>query len=161
MVNGGVQDHDSLKREIEHLRNHPLSFLGRDRPNGGLVDWLKARIASRLDSIKLANLLRTRCIDLQGHEKAWLQVLAGYAFSEKDSVERYAALSWIRGDPLESEEAAALGLSARDNDGAVDASAAEINEMGLRRLRGLCALSSYYRPFLFCFKNLDIWQRRI
>ena len=157
MVKGGVKDHDSLKREIEHLRNHPLSFLGRDRPNRGLVDWLKTRIASRLDSIKLANLLRTRGIDLQGRERAWLQVLAGYAFSEKDSIERYAALSWIRGDPLESEEAAALALNAADNDGTVDTTASEINAMSLRRLHGLCALSSYYRPFLFCFDQTEVY----
>jgi hypothetical protein len=157
MVNGGVKDHVSLEREIEHLRNHPLSFLGRDRPNGGLVDWLKARITSRLDAIKLANLLKTRGVDLQGREKAWLQVLAGYAFSEKDSVERFAALSWIRGDPLESEEAAALGLSAGDNDGAVDATALAINAMSLRRLHGLCALSSYTRPFLFCFDQTEVY----
>ncbi len=157
MLKGGVKDHDRLKREIEHLRNHPLSFLGRDRPNRGLIDWLKARIASRSDSIKLANLLKTRRIDLHGREKAWLQVLAGYAFSERDSVERYAALSWIRGDPLESEEAATLGLSAGDNDGGVDTTVSQINEMSLRRLHGLCALSSYYRPFLFCFDQTEVY----
>ncbi len=157
MVKGGVNDHDRLKREIEHLRSHPLSFLGRDRSNSGLVDWLKARIASRSDSIKLANLLNTRRIYLQGREKAWLQVLAGYAFSENDSVQRYAALSWIRGDPLESEDAATLGLSAGDNDGAVDTTASVINQMSLRRLHGLCALSSYHRPFLFCFDQTEVY----
>jgi hypothetical protein len=157
MVKGGVKDHDRLKQEIEHLRKHPLRFLSRNRPNRILVDWLKARIASRTDSIRLANLLKTRHIDLQGREKAWLQVLTGYVFSEKDSVERYAALSWIRGDPLEGEEADALGLSAGDNDGAVDATASQINEMSLRRLRGLCALSSYYRPLLFCFDQTEVY----
>lgn len=157
MLKGGVKDHDRLKREIEHLRNHPLSFLGRDRPNRGLIDWLKASIASRSDSIKLANLLRARRIDLHGREKAWLQVLAGYAFSEKDSVERYAALSWIRGDPLETEEAETLGLRLGDNDGGVDATVSQINEMSLSRLRGLCALSSYYRPFLFCFDQTEVY----
>jgi hypothetical protein len=157
MVKGGVKDHHQLKREIEYLRNHPLNFLGRDRPNSGLVNWLKARIASHSDSIKLANLLKTRGLDLHGREKAWLQILAGYAFSEKDSVERYAALTWIRGDPLESEEAAALGLSAGDNDSAVDTTAPQINEMSLRRLHSLCALSSYYRPFLFCFDQTEVY----
>src|SRR5215470_4427921 len=157
MVKGGLKDHDRLEREIEHLRNHPLSFLGRDRPNKGLVDWLKARIASRSDSIKLAHSLETRGIHLESRETAWLRVLAGYAFSEMDSVERYAALTWIRGDPLESEEAAALGLSAAENDGAVDATAPEINAMSLGRLRDLCALSSYYRPFLFCFDQTEVY----
>jgi hypothetical protein len=157
MLTGGVKDPDRLKGEIEHLRNHPLNSLGRDRPNSKLIDWLKVRIASREVSIKLANLLKTRRIDLHGREKAWLQVLAGYAFSEKDSVERHAALSWIRGDPLEDEEAATLGLSAGDNDGSVDPTASEINAMSLRRLRGLCALSSYYRPFLFCFDQTEVY----
>jgi hypothetical protein len=157
MIKGGVKDHTSLKREIDYLRNHPLSFLGRDRPNSVLVNWLKARISSRSDSIKLANLLKTRRIDLQGRERAWLQVLAGYAFSKEDSLERHAALSWIRGDPLETEEATALGLSAADNDGAVDATASEINLMSLHRLHGLCALSCYYRPFLFCFDQTEVY----
>jgi hypothetical protein len=157
MVKGGVKDHERLEREIEHLRNHPLSFLGRDRPNRGLVEWLKARIATHSDLITLANFLKARHIDLQGREKAWLQALAGYALSERDSVERYSALTWIRGDPLESEEAAALGLNAGDNDGAVDTTASQINEMSLRRLHGLCALSSYYRPFLFCFDQTEVY----
>ena len=157
MVKGGLKEHDRLKQEIEQLRKHPLSFLGRDRPNRGLIDWLKARIASHSDSIKLANLLKKRRVDLQGREKAWLQVLAGYAFSEKNSVERYAALSWIRGEPLEREDAAALGLSASDNDGAIDTTASEINAMSLRRIHGLCALSSYYRPFLFCFDQTEVY----
>src|SRR5262249_105891 len=139
---------DRFKREIESLRSNPLSSLGGDGANRGLTDWLRASIASRADLVKFANLLKTRHIDLDGREGAWLQVLAGYAFSEKNSVERYAALTWIRGDPLESEEAASLGLSAADNDGAVDATALEINAMSLNRLQGLCALSSYYRPFL-------------
>lgn len=157
MVKGGVKDRDSLKQEIEYLRKHPLSFLGRDRPNSGLVDWLKAQIGSHPDSMKLVSLLNTRGINLNGREKAWLQVLAGYAFSEKDSVERYAALTWLRGDPLESEEATALGLRAADNDGAVDATAKQINEISLRRLNGLCTLSSYYRPFLFCFDQTEVY----
>ena len=157
MIKGGLKDHDRLEREIEHLRLHPLSFFGRSRPNKGLVDWLRARIASRSDLIKLAYLLKTRHIDLEGRERAWLQALAGYAFSEMDSLERYAALTWIRGDPLESEEAAALGLSAAENDGAVDATAPEINAMSLGRLRDLCALSSYYRPFLFCFDQTEVY----
>ncbi len=157
MVQGGVNDHDQLKREIEYLRNHPLSFLGGDQRNSGLVDWLKARINTRRDLTKLADLLRQRGLDLHGREKAWLQVLAAYAFSERGSVERDAALTWIRSDPLDGDEAAALGLSAGDNDGAADTTALEINELCFRRLHGLCALSSYYRPFLFCFDQTEVY----
>src|SRR5262249_51366410 len=93
MVKGGLKDHDRLEREIDHLRNHPLSFLGRDRPNKGLVDWLKARIASRLDSIKLAHSLETRAIHLESRETACLRVLSGYTFSEKAIVEHAFTLA--------------------------------------------------------------------
>src|SRR5215470_19030956 len=74
MLKGGVKDHDRLKQEIEYLRNHPLSIFGRDRKNSVLVEWLKARIASRADVTKLADLLKSRHINLHGRERAWLQV---------------------------------------------------------------------------------------
>jgi hypothetical protein len=157
MVTGGVKDHDRLQQEIDYLRNHPLSIFGRDRQNSVLIDWLKARIGARADVTKLADLLKSRYINLDGRERAWLQVLAVYAFSEKGGVERHAALTWMRGEPLDNDEASALGLSPSENDGEAEASASEINQLSLRRLRSLCALSSYYRPFLFCFDQTEVY----
>src|SRR5205823_1052247 len=36
-------------------------------------------------------------------------------------------------------------------------SAHEINELCFQRLRGLCVLSSYYRPFIFCFDQTEFY----
>src|SRR5262249_18008262 len=94
---------------------------------------------------------------LQGREKAWLQVLARYAFSIGGSIERDAALAWVRGEPLDDTQTSALKLSPGDSDGAADASAAQINDINFRRPAGLCALSSYYRPFLFCFDQTEVY----
>jgi hypothetical protein len=131
--------------------------LGPACPNKGLTDWLKACLDHQADLTKLAGLLKRRGVDLGGREKAWLRVLAGYAFAAIDSVERDAALTWLRGEPLEEEEARVLKLTAADNDSRGDASAWQINDLSLRRLHGLCALSSYYRPFLFCFDQTEFY----
>jgi hypothetical protein len=70
---------------------------------------------------------------------------------------RGAALKWIRAEPLEPEEAQSLGLTAADNEGRGDSAAQEINDLSFRRLRALCLLSSYYRPFLFCFDQTEFF----
>ncbi|MGH6839905.1 MAG: hypothetical protein ACREDT_14120 [Methylocella sp.] len=157
MADGGVKDYAGVKKEIEYLRDHPLEVLGPARPNKILIDWLHACLDHQADLTKLVGLLKRRGVDLGGREKAWLRVLAGYAFTAIDSVERDAALTWLRGEPLEDEQARALKLADADNDGGGDVSAWQINDLSLRRLRGLCALSSYFRPFLFCFDQTEFY----
>jgi hypothetical protein len=75
------------------------------------------------------------------------------------SVQRDAARAWLRGEPLEADQVRALHLAAADNDGGGDASAREINDLCLRRLRGLCLLSSFFRPFVFCFDHTGFYGR--
>jgi hypothetical protein len=72
-------------------------------------------------------------------------------------VERDAALKWLRADPLEPEELTLLRLATADNEGKPDSSASEINALSLQRLKGLCVLSSYYRPFVFCFDQTEFY----
>lgn len=66
-------------------------------------------------------------------------------------------MKWLRAEPLEPEEGALLHLDAADNEGRGDSSAQEINELSFQRLRGLCHLASYYRPFVFCFDQTEFF----
>jgi len=157
MVVAGLADDPKVKEALDYLREHPLDVLGPNRPNQALIGWLGARLDDPTDLSKLGNLLRQRKVDLDGRERAWLKVLAGYAFTRTGSRERDAATAWLRGEQLEDEDACCLKLRTADNDGACDASPREINRLGLRRLHGLCALSSYYRPFLFCFDQTEFY----
>ncbi len=157
LTDAGNANDAGLQLAVDYLRDHPLKALGRSRPNEVLIDWIKSCLESEVALSKLAGLLRRRGVVVHGKEKAWLKVLAGYAFAESDSVERDAALKWLRAEPLETEEVEALKLTTADNDAPSDSSAQEINDLSLRRLTGLCVLSSYYRPFLFCFDQTEFY----
>jgi hypothetical protein len=154
---GGVKDYSRIHDAVKYLRAHPLKVLGQAPGSKALIEWMKSGLGDQTVLQKLAGLLRNRSVDLIGRETAWLKVLAGYAFSEVDSLERDAALKWLRGDPLEIEELSILKLVAADNEGRPDTSAHEINELCFRRLKGLCVLSSYYRPFVFCFDQTEFY----
>jgi hypothetical protein len=157
MVDGGMEDYASFKPVVAYLRDHPLEVPGQEGPSSVLIDWLKLRLEDAADSAKLARLLRRRAIDLLGRERAWLKVLAGYAFAPSDNIDRDAALKWLRGEPLEVEEADVLKFLRADNDGSGDSSTREINSLSLDRLRDLCTLSSYFRPFIFCFDQTEFY----
>jgi len=61
------------------------------------------------------------------------------------------------GDPLENEELSILRLAVADNEGKADSSPYEINGLSFQRLKGLCVLSSYYRPFVLCFDQTEFY----
>jgi hypothetical protein len=157
MADGGVQNYSRIQDAVNYLRAHPLKVLGQAPGSKSLIDWMRSRLDDNAELQKLARLLRKRGVDLDMREAAWLRVLAGCAFSSADSLERDAALKWLRGDPLENEELNTLRLVTADNEGKPDSSAQEINELCFRRLKGICALSSYYRPFVFCFDQTEFY----
>ncbi|HTO63984.1 MAG TPA: hypothetical protein VMM15_22310 [Bradyrhizobium sp.] len=122
-----------------------------------LTDWLRNLFADAVPMNRLSGRLKNRRIDLYGREKAWLKVLAICALDDPISEARSAALKWLRGEPLESEEVVLLRLEQADNEGRGDSSAQEINQLSFRRLQGLCQLASYYRPFVFCFDQTEFY----
>jgi hypothetical protein len=158
MDNGGVSGyHPHLQDAVNYLRAHPLKVLGHSTGTRALIDSMKSRLKNNAELLKLCGLLRNRGIDLGGREAAWLRVLAAYAFSQADSPDRDAALKWLRGDPLEEAERELLKLAVADNDGRGDSTAEQINDLSFHRLNGLCALASYYRPFVFCFDQTEFY----
>jgi hypothetical protein len=146
-----------MRDAVKYLRAHPLKVLGRAPGSKPLVELIKSRLDDPNFLQKLARLLRTRGVDLIGRETAWLKVLNGYALHAADGLEQDAALKWLRGEPLEAEEINVLKLTNADNEGKPESSAEEINELCFRRLKCLCVLSSYYRPFVFCFDQTEFY----
>jgi hypothetical protein len=152
-----VKNDSRMRDAVRYLRAHPLKVLGRAPGSKPLVEAIKSRLDEPNFLQKLARLLRRRGIDLGGRETAWLKVLTGYAFHAANGLEQDAALKWLRGEPLEAEELNTLKLTNADNEGKPDSSAQEINELCFQRLKGLCMLSSYYRPFVFCFDQTEFY----
>jgi len=157
MANGPVRHDSRVLDAINYLRANPLKMREQTAKSKVLVNWMKSNLDDQGELRKLTDLLRSRNVDLEGRGTGWLKVLAGYAFNETSSQEREAALKWLRAEPLEDEEISILQLRATDNEGRGDSSAQEINDLSFRRLKGLCALASYYRPFVFCFDQTEFY----
>ena len=134
-----------------------LTVLRIDDKSEPWFKWIRNVFKSKKDLHKLAAKLRAHIPNLNGRHEAWLRVLYGYAFSAEDDWKRAVALKWIRGEPLEPDEAAEIGLVAADNDAKAEMTNAETNELSFHRLAGLCRLAGFYRPFLFSFDQTEFY----
>jgi hypothetical protein len=134
-----------------------LTVLRIDDKSEPWFKWIRNVFKSRKDLHRLAAKLRAHIPNLNGRHEAWLRVLYGYAFSPEDDWKRTVAVKWIRGEPLESDEVAEIGLAAADNDAKAEMTTAETNELSFHRLAGLCRLAGFYRPFLFCFDQTEFY----
>lgn len=154
IADGGIPDYPQVSDAVSFLRGLPDLSDAQLRP---WIEWMAELLALPRQLTRLAHLLRRRGIDLHGHEKAWLKVLAAYALDEPQGERRATAVKWLRAEPLETEEIALLRLHSADSEGRGDASAQEINDLSFRRLKGLCQLGCFFRPFLFCFDQTEFY----
>ena len=119
-------------------------------------DWIEWLI--RPVTLKgLLGRLRRAGLSLDGRERAWLQVLAAAAGEARYGDTWSAAFKWLRAEALEPHETERLCLDGADNDGANESSPQQVNDLCFRRVRGLCALSSHHRPFVFCFDQTEFF----
>jgi hypothetical protein len=86
----------------------------------------------------------------------WLRVLRVYAFAPFDPVLRRICTDWICGEPSSQEEASGIGLRASDLISG-DISPEETNEICRERLHDICELASFFRPFIFCFDQTEVY----
>jgi hypothetical protein len=134
-----------------------LTVLRIDDRSEPWYKWIQNVFKSKKDLHRLAAKLRTHIPNLSGRHEAWLRILYGYAFSAEDDWKRTVAVKWIRGEPLEPDEVAEVGLATADNDAKAEMTTAETNELSFHRLAGLCRLAGFYRPFLFCFDQTEFY----
>lgn len=153
----GLPDRRDSPQAVGFLRKLGSNFNRSEAEKRRWTKWLGELIADAGEIGRLAGRLKKRDIDLYGKERAWLKVLAACAVDDPYEDRRSAALKWLRAEPLEDKEVALLRLDKADNEGRGDSSAQEINDLSFRRLRGLCLLASYYRPFVFCFDQTEFF----
>ena len=152
IAGGGIPNYSAVEEAVEFLRQVRLDAPGAEEQ----IRLSYERFANEAGLFnKLALTVGRRGIDLFGREKAWLRILAACALDDEER--RYTAVKWLRAEPLDTEEMMLLRLETADNEGRGDSSAQEINDLGFRRLRGLCLLASYYRPFVFCFDQTEFY----
>jgi hypothetical protein len=82
--------------------------------------------------------------------------LRAYAFAPFNPFIRRVCTDWMCGQPFDAEEAVQVGLRGRDAIGG-DATPESLNDLCRERLRDICELACYFRPFIFCFDQTEVY----
>ncbi len=133
---------------IDRLRNDPSGF-ETDRE---LTDFLNEQVR---DIARLSHSLLLS-LGVHLHSPDFLQVLIRYTVHPSDFVTRSAALLWITGNHLDEEDQQKLGFPSTPPRGE---SPQAIDALCQHRLRDLCVLGSFSRPFVFAFDQTEVYAR--
>jgi hypothetical protein len=117
-------------------------------------DWLHAAKDKTIRDLTVE--LKSLGIQLVPNNGAWITVLFAYAFSEHNPELRQVAIDWLNASPLDPGEGELLGL--RKADLPIEGATPEQrNETAFERIRDLFKLGSFYRPFLLCFDQTEVY----
>jgi hypothetical protein len=95
-------------------------------------------------------------VQMKPSRGAWLKVLFKYAFSEHEPELRQSCLEWLRYEPLAPEDGARVGLRLAELPSA-EAPWEQRNGCCFDRIRDLFQIAAYYRPFLMCFDQTELY----
>lgn len=134
-------------RELTQLKTH-------DKWKKTVAQWLNdGRAINQVEAR-----LRHNGLILGVSILTWLKVLYGYAYLGDDWSLGQSCLDWIAGDPIDDEDAKALGIRPADRP-RVEQTAGEANELAKSRVLDLCRLAGFYRPFLICFDQTETYGK--
>ncbi|MGL6193808.1 MAG: ATP-binding protein, partial [Thermoguttaceae bacterium] len=152
------------ERVTEHFQKHPKQLSGPDRK--GNRQWLEEMESDRLSAIKMFGANSGNDVQLQQcllqwfriHEPSvdqkFLQVL--FHYSSPDPNVREIATSWLRGNTLDKESYAILGVTPRSSAKTGVEDTAAIEDECRRYLVSLGRLLQYtHRSLVVCFDQLD------
>lgn len=150
LLREGKLAHPNKKAALQLFEEHPNDAL--DMP--GWRTWMNQeqdKIFAAVDSE-----LRMQDLQLTPNRGAWLKVLLAYAYSAGKPDVRQLCLDWLTGRPLDVDEGERLQLRKADLPDA-EAPYHQRNERAFERLRDLFALGAFYRPFLLCFDQTELY----
>ena len=150
LLREGKLAHPNKQAALKLFAEHPNDAL--DMP--GWRNWMNQeqdKIIAAIDSE-----LRAQDIQLMPNRVAWLKVLLAYAYSAGKPDVRQLCLDWLTGRPLDADEGKRLRLRKADLPDA-ETPYHQRNERAFERLRDLFALGAFYRPFLLCFDQTELY----
>jgi len=142
---------------IKRLRENPLAAFNRGVAGVNWADWMRQNFPRLLPLMEEALAQRGFTLSLPG---AWLRVLYAYAFAPFDTLLRRMCIDWITAQPLEAEELELLQLRAADSPNP-EIEPSETNQICRTHAVDLCQLASFYRPFVFCFDQTEVYGHHV
>ncbi len=153
LIEKGRADCENGAEGALEMRLDPLEAFGHGRDGHYLLGWMRAQFPDLLPH--LLRELRESGVTLHSPVRAWLRVLYAYAFSN-GGPERDSAMEWLKGNGLQPTKwCCSASMSGRSQRSRITAS--KRNEDAMRRLHDLLTLAGFYRPFLFCFDQTELF----
>ncbi len=97
-------------------------------------------------------------IILNANCASWLGILIHLAYFPYDFMLTNPCLSWLKGGTIDPESAKSIGLDMNDNPDP-DMGTTEKNELCRNRIMDLCLLAGFFRPFVFCFDQIENYSK--
>jgi hypothetical protein len=116
--------------------------------------WLDENFGKLLPALDA--MLASAGVQMAPNRAAWLRVLFKYAFSEHDFELRQICLEWLRYEPISEPDGVRIGVRLAELPKA-DAPWEERNRCCFERIRDLFQIAAYYRPFLLCFDQTELY----
>lgn len=87
---------------------------------------------------------------------SWLRVLRAYAFAPQDAGLRRTCIDWLSGQPGAAADVSQMGVRVADAIG-TEITPVEANAWCRLRVVELCQLAAFFRPFVFCFDQTEVY----
>ena len=156
-LDSGEIGHEKSEWAAGYLRSDPIDAFGFADEANSWADWMRQYFDELLPIFE--GQLDRHGLSLTPSTPAWLRVLFRYSFWPRDVTLRRTCLSWLKGESIESDEGESIGLRARELPRA-EMQAVDVNDLCKIRILDLCALSGFYRPFVFCFDQTEIYGHK-
>lgn len=88
--------------------------------------------------------------------RSWVCALFSYTLQPDNHAQRQLALEWIKAKPLDDHDIAHLGVRKADSP-RHDLPLDDLNEFCRQRVKDLCRLAAFHRPFLLCFDQTEVF----
>ncbi|KJU84375.1 RecB family nuclease and DNA segregation ATPase FtsK [Candidatus Magnetobacterium bavaricum] len=155
LIISGVKDKLIKKENIpissSELRNIPYE---KSEKSKKLLDWVKENIAI-LEKIFYGQ-IEEHDIRLSDDSKStWLSVLFTYTYYIGDYHVRQNCIDWLIGGKFDQDEANKIGIKI-SNSSIKDEN---INELYKDRIKDFCELARFFRPFVFCIDQTEIYAK--
>jgi hypothetical protein len=135
----------------EIMKSHPVALFKTPTWRA----WFDQHRRTTLAHLETA--LTAHALQLRPNNHSWLTVLMHYV-TNHDAEQRELALAWLTHQPLDGEERQLLGVTRRDVL-SEDTPYATRNEHAFARIRDLFCLSAFYRPFVLCFDQSELYLK--
>ncbi len=141
---------------VHYLLDTPLSLI---RKEGRWKRWLLGDGHRNKFMAGCVKQLGHYGIRLNASPVSWINVLLACAYQlPSDPESKTACEDWLKGGGITMDEAESIGIRP-DDMAKPDASSGDINQICKQRLTDFCRLAGFFRPFVFCFDQTEIYGK--